>query len=735
MRIDSTGITIETNATFEEQEFSIGDPSLIMEHLRKTIYSNPIKAICQELMSNARDAHRELGLEDVPIKVKLPNALHKTWECQDFGPGIDPKRMIDVFIKFGNSTKRGSGEFATDDGEKQTGGFGVGAKTPWAYTDSFTILTRAMENDRLVERTYIALIAEDRKNKLMEMEGSAFIIDVNDESIPKENRQTGTTIIVDVQKDDFHDFYTHTVEVSRFWDVKPQLSGCDPLPEFKSNEMLIEGEDWGLLKGGRYDNSYAIVDGIPYRIEPYTVSSENVIYNILHSGVVIHFKVNQLSLPLSREALQYDEKTKEAIIKKCYDIHNELGEKITESLTSCTTLKEAIINFTDLTKSFNRQVVGDCSWTAPDGKVINLSTDTHFIIPYLKDGLTHPRKYKMRGGYISSTRLSSNWIIGGNDIIIINNDGTKNVSRLKLETLFDQYPDYNIVVIQNEKDLIDYLNNECNLQYLEPLYSIDIVKKVKPRTAKGQGPKTAKTERHAHVFNPGMRFSYRRRSETNYWNSSIVDIVNGSGLYVEVDRKCIVPDKNNCQFTTNDIYKLVNEKIITDPIYGIPSRFIDKLGPGWVPLRVHLENLFQQECPSDYIDNMKIARYVYGKMFNDVCYAGIIPCIMKECKDTINPDSFLYRFYEKSIEISKGIDDNVNSRLNIIITVLGIGRQYVEDDVDDEIKELFNTPLHTINTLYPLIASNRMLSGLDMKTLKTDAVEYINSKNNNIDNP
>ena len=96
----------ETSSTFKTSSFGIGDEVVILQILRSKMYSNPIRTICQEVMSNARDAHYEVGTPKKPIEVTLPNALAPSFVVKDYGPGITPDRMSNVFVKYGCSTKR-----------------------------------------------------------------------------------------------------------------------------------------------------------------------------------------------------------------------------------------------------------------------------------------------------------------------------------------------------------------------------------------------------------------------------------------------------------------------------------------------------------------------------------------------------------------------------------------------------------------------------------------------------
>lgn len=54
----------------------------------------------------------------------------------DYGCGLSQRRVQDVFTTFGASTKR--------DNNYEIGGFGLGAKSPLAYADTFMYLVNLM---------------------------------------------------------------------------------------------------------------------------------------------------------------------------------------------------------------------------------------------------------------------------------------------------------------------------------------------------------------------------------------------------------------------------------------------------------------------------------------------------------------------------------------------------------------------------------------------------------------
>src|ERR1035437_2541559 len=117
----------------QSEGYSIGDHAIVVEILRNKLYSKKIQTICQEYISNCKDAHREVGNPKNNFEVVIPTRLNPIFRVRDVGPGISSERMSDVFLKYGNSTKRND--------TTQIGGFGLGAKIWPAYSDSFTITT------------------------------------------------------------------------------------------------------------------------------------------------------------------------------------------------------------------------------------------------------------------------------------------------------------------------------------------------------------------------------------------------------------------------------------------------------------------------------------------------------------------------------------------------------------------------------------------------------------------
>jgi DNA topoisomerase VI subunit B len=197
------------------KEFSIDTSNqMIVSILRDKLYANKIAAVCREVASNSRDANREAGRADVPVVITItePNSLLSNEGLQisfkDSGIGISPERIENVFLKYGSSTKRST--------NNQTGGFGIGAKTPFAYSKEFLVSTVSEHEGKLMKHIYQAIILNNDG-----VESSQLIL-VSDEVT---DEPTGTEIIVPIDRNDRDDFEHECIKATTLWEEQPELVG------------------------------------------------------------------------------------------------------------------------------------------------------------------------------------------------------------------------------------------------------------------------------------------------------------------------------------------------------------------------------------------------------------------------------------------------------------------------------------------------------------------------------
>lgn len=277
---------------------SLKDSAHIMTILRDTLYSDKVLAVLREYSSNAWDAHRMVGKDDLPIKVILPTLQDPTLTIQDFGPGLSHLDVFEVYTQYGASTKRGS--------DKAVGMLGIGSKSGFAYSDSFTIVS-AHEGKR---RTYVAVLDESEK-------GRCDLLDERD----CEAGETGITIKIPIKPEDIYEFSNKAKELFKYFQPRPDI-----------NATLAPVEDLMILKNGALyepgeDSSHeagdwtAVMGCVPYRVsldqlEGPTLPSGGIPDFVQKLSGVLFFNIGEVHINASREELKYSKATKVKLIEK-----------------------------------------------------------------------------------------------------------------------------------------------------------------------------------------------------------------------------------------------------------------------------------------------------------------------------------------------------------------------------------------------------------------------------------
>jgi hypothetical protein len=351
------------------KEFSIDTSNqMIVSILRDKLYSNKIAAVCREVASNSRDANREAGKGDTPITISIYKEESVTDEVQTFisfqdsGVGISPERIENVFLKYGSSTKRNS--------NTQTGGFGIGAKTPFAYNNEFLIET-VSEDDKgeRLKCVYQAIIMNETG-----FETSSLIPISKKET----TESTGTRIIVPIKERDIYDFEKEVLKATMFWSAKPIYQG---FLNFNNVEVTTEvsNDNWTIVKGN-YKNilgissyeMFLLVDEIPYIFDYRKVNSidfaritKSFIVSVNTSSwddkfinMIVSFKTGELSLSASREEIEYTEGNLLKIQDEIEKVEADLIEKVKQIIEEKETLIEKAFFLNSFRNSESNDVLG-----------------------------------------------------------------------------------------------------------------------------------------------------------------------------------------------------------------------------------------------------------------------------------------------------------------------------------------------------------------------------------------
>ncbi len=300
---------------------SLNDQAHLMKILRDTLYSDKVLAVLREYSSNAWDAHRDAGKPDLPIKVTLPTHLDPTLTIRDFGAGLSQEDVFAVYTQYGASTKRNS--------DNSVGMLGIGSKSGFAYSDTFTIVSYHGGT----KKTYVAALEKSEKG----------VIDLlHEESCGSE---TGIAIQMAIKQDDVREFTEKAQKLFVFFKPLPDINV--PLPVLPPSQApLVNGRIYksGDREGTIGDGWVAVMGCIPYRINLSQLRSHNSKFGtddeegispfLENLSGALYFNIGELEIAASREELKYNDPTKEALIKKFNDLVDEF---VTHSLTEIAT--------------------------------------------------------------------------------------------------------------------------------------------------------------------------------------------------------------------------------------------------------------------------------------------------------------------------------------------------------------------------------------------------------------
>ena len=330
----------------KQHKFKITDQSqaIIMDSLIN-LYSDPIGSIVREITSNCIDANRE---RDLKVDGKIPkeegdsqlfwsskqtvcieyvekNTILGIDECimfHDHGCGLSEERVANVFTTFGASTKR--------DNNYEIGGFGLGAKSPLAYTETFYVSSRHNGTE-----TYFMLYRNNDNVPHMDQ--------VYQTSTEEKN---GSTVIVPIQDHyDKNKFRDAISEQLCFFDnivFKNVIESLGSVTQYyakdSSRRVVIETEDYVLTNNGKSVD--LLVGKVVYPLNWDQLESEEGKYN---ASMCIKFDIGVLDLVPSRESIRYTPKTIAAIDGKLKAVRaafvKDVGEQYAEEVNYLAFIK------------------------------------------------------------------------------------------------------------------------------------------------------------------------------------------------------------------------------------------------------------------------------------------------------------------------------------------------------------------------------------------------------------
>lgn len=300
--LDTQGVTASTVFGI-----SVNDTAHIMSILRDTLYTDKVMAVLREYSANAWDAHRESGKSDVPIKVTIPTDMDPTLRIQDFGTGLSHQDVFEIYTQYGASTKRGS--------DNSVGMLGIGSKSGFAYSDSFTVISCHGGK----RRTYVAVLDSSEKG----------VINLFDEQDCGD--ETGITIEIAVRKNDIPEFINKAKYLYKYFSPRPDINV--DLPDITGTQFDLKN---GRISEYSDETQWTAVMGcVPYRINTdqlYENGNRMVGAYVDEIKGLLYFDIGEVQVNASREELKYSDSTKKAIAEKFAALMDEYVESTIKNI-------------------------------------------------------------------------------------------------------------------------------------------------------------------------------------------------------------------------------------------------------------------------------------------------------------------------------------------------------------------------------------------------------------------
>lgn len=324
---------IETSGMGAQVAYTIKSTAKSFKILSDGLYSDKIGAVVREYACNAYDSHVAAGRQDVPVEIGLPTGLNPEFYVKDFGIGLSAEQVYSIFTTYFESTKSNSNDFI--------GALGLGSKSAFSYTDSFTI-TSVYDGKKSV---YIAFIAENGVPSIMEA-------DCNDTDEPN-----GVTISLQAKSDDISKFHKAMYQLRKFSPI-PNVIGLDERYfngwENKEN-VIMSGTNWEMIEDkndGNGTSFYAIQGNVIYPIDARQIETISGIssYYMNNKKFYITFNIGELDVSASRESLSYDKATIANINARTQEVIDEFAANVSSEILGCDTYFGACLKYAQLSQ-------------------------------------------------------------------------------------------------------------------------------------------------------------------------------------------------------------------------------------------------------------------------------------------------------------------------------------------------------------------------------------------------
>lgn len=312
-----------------EMSLDLDSAQMLMQMLSKNLYSDGIGSTIRETASNALDSHRRAGVTDpIVVSFGINKEANYEFSVEDFGSGLDHDDITNIISKYGKSTKRMEAN--------ALGMFGLGFKSPLAYSSSFYFICRKDG----IERKYMMYEGEDVNT-----------IDLLYESPTTE--RNGVKIIVPVKATDRYEFFKKIKEQlsyfeSVYFDVKEGYN------TIKNDFIISRGKSFQYSELNIDQKMHICLDNVYYPLDFDKLGIKPLII-----PVGLRFGLTDGLFPTpNRESIRYTAEAKVVILNRIKEVADYYLEKFNKTIADSTDVVSIFNFFSESNRIVNSGING-----------------------------------------------------------------------------------------------------------------------------------------------------------------------------------------------------------------------------------------------------------------------------------------------------------------------------------------------------------------------------------------
>jgi len=308
MRVATAERTLEASHMPASTTATIQMNAMAVQILSSNIYTDKPLAVVRELAANALDAHRAAD-NDAPFEIYLPTQITPAFRIRDYGTGLSHEDIMGLYVSYFGSTKRQSNAFI--------GAFGLGSKTPLAYTDRFTVISR---------------YAHQRREYLVYLDAEGMpVITLLDTSLTDEHN--GLEVVLQVKPSDCYRFESAAQRVLPYF---PSESFVVHGTTIEETDYWLRDPQFGFVRNAPSYRGHRVVMGsMAYALDTnhfYNANDTSYITDL--ASLDLFFEIGELSIQASREALSYDRATLETLRTRLRELQPRIETSIRSYIDS-----------------------------------------------------------------------------------------------------------------------------------------------------------------------------------------------------------------------------------------------------------------------------------------------------------------------------------------------------------------------------------------------------------------